>query len=102
MKVEVYKSPQKGKKYKIVIKYPDGTTKTIHIGSAGMEDYTTHGDPDRKQRYIDRHKKREDWTKSGITTRGWWSRWLTWNEKTLQKSARDIRERFGIDVSLKI
>jgi len=102
MKVEVSKSNQTGKKYKIVITYKDGSTKTIHIGQAGADDYTKTGDEEAKNRYIARHKVREDWNKSGVTTRGFWSKHLLWNEKTLQKSARDIHKRFGIDVSLKI
>ena len=31
--------------------------KIVHFGSAGMSDYIHHKDPERKQRYLNRHKK---------------------------------------------
>ena len=34
--------------------------KSIHFGSRGMSDFTIHKDPERKERYIDRHSKHED------------------------------------------
>ena len=72
--------------------------KIIHFGAEGYSDMTKHKDPERKQRYIDRHSKQEDWTKSGIQTPGFWSRWLLWNKPTLQESKQDIQKRFGISV----
>ena len=35
--------------------------KTIPFGAKGMSDYTIHKDDERKERYINRHKKAEDW-----------------------------------------
>ena len=98
MKVELYKSDRQGKKYKIVLVYDDGKTKTIHIGQAGADDFTTHKDEKRKQAYITRHKKRENWSKSGITTAGFWSRWLTWNKSSLSASIKYIEEKFGVNI----
>jgi len=72
--------------------------KTIHFGAKDYSDYTIHKDPDRKQRYIDRHKENEDWTKSGIDTAGFWSRWLLWNEPTLKDSIKEIEDKFGIKI----
>ena len=102
MKVYVSKSDIKGKKYKIVLEYDDGRTKTIHIGSEGMDDYTLTGDDEAKKRYIARHKKREDWTKTGLTTRGFWSRWLTWEKKTLKEAVKNIEKRFNVKIDLMI
>ena len=96
MKVELYKSDRQGKKYKIVLVYDDGKTKTIHIGQAGADDFTTHKDEKRKKAYIDRHKKRENWT--DITTAGFWSRWLTWNKPSLSASIKDIETRFNVNI----
>ena len=47
----------------------DGT-KTVHFGAAGMSDYTKHKDDERKQAYIQRHKKNEDWGATGYKTEG--------------------------------
>lgn len=73
--------------------------KTIHFGAAGMSDYTKHKDASRKQRYITRHKKKEKWTKAGIKTAGFWSRWLLWNKPTITESKRNISSRFGVKIS---
>ncbi len=36
-----------------------GREKTINFGAKGMSDYTIHKDPERKQRYIERHQKEQ-------------------------------------------
>ena len=72
--------------------------KTIHFGAKGYSDYTIHKDPERKQRYIDRHQSNEDWSKSGIDTAGFWSRWLLWGEPTLGQSIKKIENRFGVKI----
>jgi len=68
--------------------------KKVYFGASGYSDFTKHKDEERKQRYINRHRKNEDWTKSGIDTAGWWSRWLLWNKKTIKDSYEDIKKRF--------
>ena len=66
MEVVITKSTKNIKKYDARI---DGT-KTVSFGQKGASDFTKHKDTDRKDRYIDRHKAREDWTKSGAKTAG--------------------------------
>lgn len=95
MSYELQSSKRKDKKYSI--KTPDGKN-TIHFGAKGYEDYTTHKDPERKERYIARHKVREDWTKSGINTAGFWAFHLLWNKPTLTESIKDIEKRFNIKI----
>ena len=51
-----YKSDKDGKKYFIIT----NTGKRVYFGATGYEDFTTHKDEERKQRYIARHKKNED------------------------------------------
>ena len=81
------------KKYMVTI-----GNKTIHFGARGMSDYTKHKDSARKQRYIDRHARHETWSKSGINTAGFWSRWLLWGKPTLAASIANIEKRFGITI----
>ena len=95
MNVTISRSSNRQKKWTIVIQ-KDNTKKTLHIGSKGMQDYTMHGDDQRKSNYLARHKTREDWTANGITTAGFWSRWLLWNKKTLTASKSDIKNRFNV------
>jgi hypothetical protein len=88
MKVVIKKSNKKGKKF--MATFDD--KKTIHFGSAGMSDYTKHKDPKRKQLYLNRHRKREDWTNP--QTAGALSRWILWNKPTLSASIKDFKSRF--------
>jgi len=61
--------------------------KTIRFGAKGMTDFIlSKGDKERKDRYINRHQKREDWT--NLEKPGTWSRYLLWGEKTLKKSIK--------------
>ena len=75
--------------------------KTVHFGARGYEDYTMHKDDDRLSNYISRHHARENWTKSGIDTAGFWSRWLLWNKPSLRDSIKDIEKRFNVKINYK-
>ena len=89
---------QKGtsqKKYKVTIVTKDNI-KNVQFGAKGYSDFTIHKDEDRKKRYLSRHKKRENWNKSGITTAGFWSRWLLWNKPSITASLQDIKNMFNI------
>lgn len=76
----------------------DVDNKRVHFGSSKHENYTMHNDNERKERYLKRHKKRENWTKTGLKTSGFWSRWLLWNKKTLEKSIKDIEKKFNLKI----
>jgi len=92
-KIYLATSSRDGKKYMVKVR-----GRTVHFGAEGMSDYTKHKDPERKQRYIRRHRKRENWKKSGIDTAGFWSRWLLWGEPTLRDSIAEIERRFNVDI----
>ena len=85
-----YKSDKPDKKYFIIT----SSGKRVYFGAAGYEDFTTHKDNERKKLYIARHSKSENWSKSGIDTAGFWSRWLLWNKPTIEASYNDIKKRF--------
>ena len=88
----ITKSTRSDKKYMATF-INNGRTKVIHFGASGMSDYTKHKDDDRKKRYINRHKKRENW--NNPMTAGALSRWILWNKKTLQSSINDYKKRFN-------
>jgi len=93
----IEKSPKTDKKWRVTT--PTG--KKIDFGSAGYQDLTLHGDFTRQKSYIARHEPRENWTKSGIDTAGFWSRWLLWNLPDLGKSVKDIEKRFNVNIIFK-
>ena len=97
MKLFITKSKRKNKKYDLLDK---NKKYILSFGDARFEDYTMHKDPDRKERYINRHKKREVWTAEGIKTAGFQSRWIIWNLPTLEASIRDVNKRFNINIKL--
>ena len=96
MEVVISKSTNKNKKFDAIV---DG--KKISFGAVGYSDYTIHKDPERKERYIARHIKREDWNKSGVKTAGYWSKHLLWNKDTLTKSIDDISKKHNLNIKMK-
>ena len=96
MEVVIKKSSNNNKKFDAII---DGKKK-ISFGASGYSDYTKHKDNDRKNRYIDRHKSNEDWTKSGIRTPGFMSKNLLWNKPTLEASIKDLNKKYK-DINFK-
>jgi len=85
-------SEQKTKKWRVIL--PNGTS--VNFGAKGYEDYTQHGDPKRREAYIKRHQKREDW--GDMTTAGFWSRHLLWEEPSLEAAIKKLNRKFKIKV----
>ena len=98
MGVVITKSKKPGKKYDARI---DGT-KTVSFGQKGASDFTKHKNTDRKERYIDRHKKNEGGNKSGTKAAGFYSKHALWNKPTLKESIDDINKRFkNLNIKMK-
>jgi len=87
-----YKSDKPNKKYYIIT----NDNKKVYFGASGYSDFTIHKDEARKQRYLNRHRNNENWTKSGIDSAGFWSRWILWHLPTISASYQDIKKRFNI------
>ncbi len=97
MEVVIEKSHNKNKKYDAVI----DNKRRIAFGDAAYSDYTKHHNKERKQRYINRHKKNEDWTISGINKAGFWSKHLLWQDKSLSESIDTLNKKYkSINVNL--
>lgn len=87
-----YKSDKPNKKFYIIT----SDNKKVYFGQATASDFTIHKNEVRKLRYITRHYKNENWTKTGIDTAGFWSRWYLWNMTSFDASYKDIKKRFSI------
>ena len=94
VRVIIKKSTNPKKKLMAVLYDKDNKTKTLHFGSAGMSDFTKNKDEERKKRYLDRHRKRENWTVPD--TAGSLSRWVLWNKTTRRASIADYKKRFNL------
>ena len=88
--IEILIKPSKkaDKKFDAVI---DGK-KIVSFGSSQHSDFTKHKDPERKQRYLDRHKARENW--NDPTTAGALSKHVLWNKPSIAASVKDMDKQF--------
>jgi len=117
---KLIKSPKRNKKFRVIS--PDN--KTVDFGAKGYSDYTIHKNPFRMRLYVGRHggqiskyikneenekkihlkmlnvsiSNKENWTKSGLMTAGFWSRWLLWSNPNLNKSKNIIKKKFKITI----
>lgn len=94
-------------KHKFTAEFPDGTR--VSFGLKGYSDYTLHKDRARMKRYVGRHagyaggrlSHRENWTRSGAKTAGFWSRWLLWSSPSLEGARRKTEKVLGKKIVLK-
>lgn len=93
-KVSIVKDDNGIEKMKATFTLENGKQKIVRFGASGMSDYTIHKDDERKQRYIARHQKRENW--DSPMTRGALSRWILWNKPTLRESIADYKRKFNL------
>ncbi len=87
MEVIITRSKKKDKKFDAII---DGK-KTISFGQKGASDFTQHKDPERKQRYLNRHKKNENW--NDAKSAGFYAKNVLWNKETIKSSVADINKQ---------
>lgn len=114
--IYLYKNPPGSKKFRaeIPVVGHGHQTRVVEFGAKGYSDYTLHKDPLRMERYVDRHggegtrftdpKKvhaamlkrtkstKEDWSRNGLYTAGYWSRWLLWSQPTLRGAIKYMEQ----------
>lgn len=88
-------SPSNDKKYKYTMTFMnnDGQTKKVSFGAKGYSDYTIHKNPERKERYLKRHFKNENW--NNPFSRGSLSAFILWNKPTIKESFDFYNDYFG-------
>jgi hypothetical protein len=115
--IHLYRNTSGTKKFTAEIPVPgqDHLTRTVHFGQRGASDYTIHKNPLRMEQYIRRHggkptrftepskvhetmlkrtrSTKEDWSKAGIYTAGFWSRWLLWSQPSLREAIRYVEKQ---------
>ena len=85
--------------HKFMAVFPDGAV--VRFGRQGFSDFTKHKDPERMKRYLTRHRSRENWTRSGAKTAGFWSRWILWSSPSLTGAKRRTEKVLGKKIVLK-
>jgi len=94
-KVEIRKSTREGKKLMAILTYDDGRTKTVHFGQEGADDYTKTKDKEQRQRYLERHRKNENWNVPD--TPGSLSKHILWGPTTSrQENITLFKKKFNL------
>ena len=120
MVIKIKKSPKSDKKFRVI--FEDGSH--IDFGAKGYSDYTLHKNPMRMRSYVKRHggkiKKnimnetdsqkvhkqmlniknsyKEDWSKKGIKTAGFWSRWYLWSYPSIDQARQFIEKKYRLKI----
>lgn len=94
--VKLVKLSGEPKKYKVVLRNKQTERdKTIKFGASGMDDFTLTKNEEQKKAYIARHKSREDWSKSGVATAGFWSKHLLWgSSSSIQQNLAEVKKKY--------
>ena len=95
MNIIIKPSNKPDKKYMAII----DDRKTIHFGAKNYSDFTIHKDEERKQRYLNRHKKNENW--NDPLTASFYATNILWKTSTITDSIKDTNQRFkNINIKL--
>ena len=111
--LKVKKLTSGSKKFEVL--FPDG--KKVKFGQMNASDYTIHKSPQRMARYVARHGGRqtketapraihkdmltvrsstkENWSKNGVKSPGFWSRWVLWSRPSLSGGIREAKTVLG-------
>jgi hypothetical protein len=124
MTIKIKKSPNPKKKFRA--NFEDGSH--VDFGAQGYSDYTIHKNPMRMRLYVQRHggeisksllseidpravqnkmlkvskSDKEYWSKNGIKSAGFWSRWFLWSFPNYGQAKNFIEKKFKIKISMDI
>jgi len=94
--VSIKKDTDTKKKMVAVFKNKEtGRTKTTRFGLDGYTDYTLSKDKEKREKYLARHKARENW--NDPTTAGSLSRHILWGDSTsIKTNIADFKKKFKL------
>lgn len=97
--IKIVKSDKPSKKWTAVFKLENGKEKKVHFGYVSTKDpnndYTLHGDKERRERYRKRHKK--DLKTNDPMRAGYLSYYILWGDsKDIKKNIADYRKKFNL------
>ena len=96
--ISIKKSPKNDKKY-VASFCKNGRIKQTHFGAKGYQNYggvgkERHLSKERKKRYIQRHKSRENW--KDPTSAGALSRYVLWDKPSFREGVASFKRRFKL------
>lgn len=93
--------PSEKKRKRLQAVFPNG--ESIHFGSKSGQTFVDHQDETKKKNWIARHSAlpNTDWSISGYMTPSWWSRYVLWNEHSIDESLRDVANQLNTTISYK-
>ena len=96
VKVSIKPSAQPKKRFMAVFYNNEGQKiKTTHFSLKDSKAYIDHGDKERRKRYLERHRKRENWDR--YMTAGALARWITWGPTAkLSSNISAYKKRFNL------
>ena len=92
---QIFESPNKHKKYMVIIFNDFNKIKTIHFGDSRYKDYIEYNKIDkqlaeeRRRLYINRHSKNENF--NDFLTASFWSLNILWKYPTLKEAIANIK-----------
>ena len=93
--VVIKASTKPEKKLMAVFTRDNARTKTIHFGQKSADDYTKTKDKAQRKRYLDRHRKNENW--NNPESAGALSRWILWGPSTSRReNIVSYKKRFNL------
>ena len=76
--------------------------RTVNFGAEGYEDYTIHKDPERRKKYINRHKNSEYplWahTKEDLMTPSYLARYILWEKPDLDEAIKYVEKKQNVKI----
>jgi len=96
IKVVIKKSTRPGKKMMATFfKHAGGPKiKVTHFGQESAPDFTKTRDEAQKKRYLDRHRKNENW--NDYMSAGALSRWILWEKPTRAEAIKSYKKKFKL------
>ena len=92
--LNIVQATSNNKKYNAVITKDDKSIKIVPFGDNRYEDFTQHHNKRRRELYILRHEKNENW--NDPESPGALSRYILWgNSKKIDTNIKEFKKKFG-------
>ncbi len=92
--INVRRSTRPTKKLMATFLKDNGRERTIHFGQKGSNTFSEGATEGKKDAYLIRHKKNEDW--NNPLSAGALSRWVLWDVRGIKNGVAAFKKRFNL------